>query len=181
MTGLAEPGLRWESCSGGARKLTMRKNGVTHRYVAAERPGHALRGAITSVQVSALKIGQVARRCGVSVSSIRFYERRGVLPAPARMSSGYRVYPPEALARLRVIKALQALGFTLEEIADALQVGESSNASCAQERWRFETVLSRVNMKIAELERLRDRLDNVLAGERSGECVLALVSGLEDG
>lgn len=67
-----------------------------------------------------MKIGQVADEAGVSVDTVRFYERRGVLPAPDRMPSGYRTYTPAAVQRIRLARRLQTLGLTLDEVIGAL-------------------------------------------------------------
>ena len=67
-----------------------------------------------------MKIGQLARAAGVTVDTVRFYERRGVLPQAARLPSGYRVYTAATVERIRLARTLQALGFTLDEVVDAL-------------------------------------------------------------
>lgn len=72
-----------------------------------------------------MKIGQVAHDAGVSVDTVRFYERRGVLPAPQRSASGRRVYTTATVRRIRLAKTLQHLGFTLAEVIDALHAHDS--------------------------------------------------------
>src|ERR687891_378201 len=69
-----------------------------------------------------MKIGQVADRAGVSIDTVRFYERRGVLPVPERTASGYRTYTPATVDRIRLARRLQQLGLTLDEAIDALHV-----------------------------------------------------------
>jgi DNA-binding transcriptional MerR regulator len=115
-----------------------------------------------------VKIGQVAEEAGVSVDTVRFYERRGVLPAAERRPSGYRVFTPDAVARIRTAKALQDLGFTLDEVIDALH----SHGTCETERWRLEAVVDRLEAKIAELERARRNATKTLRDCRAGRCVL---------
>ncbi|RSM70799.1 MerR family DNA-binding transcriptional regulator [Kibdelosporangium aridum] len=115
-----------------------------------------------------MKIGQVAEQAGVSVDTVRFYERRGVLPAAQRRPSGYRVFTPAAVDRIRSAKALQDLGFTLDEIVGALQ----SHGTCETERWRLEAVVDRLEAKIAELERARRNAVKTLQDCRSGHCTL---------
>jgi MerR family copper efflux transcriptional regulator len=68
-----------------------------------------------------MKIGELAKRAGVSTETIRYYEKEGLLPPPERLASGYRVYRPAALERLRVIRVCQQIGFTLDDIADLLE------------------------------------------------------------
>ncbi len=67
-----------------------------------------------------LRTGQLAEAAGVNQQTLRYYERRGLLAEPDRSPGGHRLYPPETITVLRVIKAAQRLGFTLEEISDLL-------------------------------------------------------------
>lgn len=115
-----------------------------------------------------MKIGQVAEEAGVSVDTVRFYERRGVLPAAERRPSGYREFTPAAVERIRTAKALQELGFTLDEVVDALH----SHGTCEDERWRLEVVIDRFDTKIAELERARHNAVETLRNCRAGRCAL---------
>jgi DNA-binding transcriptional MerR regulator len=119
-----------------------------------------------------VKIGEVARAAGVSVDTVRFYERRGVLPAAARRPSGYRVFPPSAADRIRSAKALQDLGFTLDEVTDALRAHDTGDATCETERWRLEAVIARLDERIAELHRVRTKAAECLADCRAGCCRL---------
>lgn len=118
-----------------------------------------------------MKIGQVAEEAGVSVDTVRFYERRGVLPAPDRMPSGYRTYTPAAVQRIRLARRLQALGLTLDEVIGALHATDRGDVSCASERWRLEAVLDRIDAKIAELRSVRREVVLVLARCDRDECV----------
>ena len=120
-----------------------------------------------------MKIGQVAERAGVSVDTVRFYERRGVLPAPERMPSGYRTYAPATVERIRLARRLQALGLTLDEVIDALHATDSGDATCASERWRLEAVLERIDAKITELRAVRHEITKVMGVCDRGECVFA--------
>ena len=120
-----------------------------------------------------MKIGQIAAQAGVSVDTVRFYERRGVLPTPERLASGYRTYAPSTVARIRLAKRLQALGLTLDEVIDALHVTAAGAATCASERWRLEAVLERIDAKIGELQAVRREVRKVLAACDNGECVFA--------
>jgi DNA-binding transcriptional MerR regulator len=104
----------------------------------------------------------------VSVDTVRFYERRGVLPAAQRRPSGYRMFTPAAVDRIRTAKALQELGFTLDEVVDALH----SHGTCESERWRLEVVVDRLETKIAELERARRNAVEALQACRAGRCGL---------
>lgn len=120
-----------------------------------------------------MKIGQVAESSGVSVDTVRFYERRGVLPTPERMPSGYRTYTSATVERIRLARRLQALGLTLDEVVDALHATDQDDATCASERWRLEAVLERIDSKIAELRSVRREVTKVMGACDRGECVFA--------
>jgi DNA-binding transcriptional MerR regulator len=124
------------------------------------------------VQSQELKIGAVARASGVSVDTVRFYERVGVLAAPERTESGYRVYGPSTIERIRLTRELQAIGFTLTDVVDALAAHDAGGASCESERWRLEEVLARVDAKLAELTALRGRIVAAREACESGSCLL---------
>lgn len=118
-----------------------------------------------------MKIGEVAAAAGVSVDTVRFYERRGVLPIPERMASGYRTYAPATVARIQLARRLQALGLTLDEVIDALHVSDRGDASCQSERWRLEAVLDRIDAQVAELQATRREIRRVMTACDQGECV----------
>lgn len=120
--------------------------------------------------MGAIKIGQVAQQTGVSVDTIRFYERRGVLPRPARRASGYRVYTEATFERIRLVKTLQGLGFTLDEVIDALRTVDQGLGTCESERRRLEAVLERVDRNLEELQRVRRGVVRVLDGCHAGQC-----------
>ncbi len=120
-----------------------------------------------------MKIGQVAHKAGVSVDTVRFYERRGILPVARRRPSGYRVFDAAAVERIRMAKSLQELGFTLDEIVDALAAHDRGGATCDSERWRLEAVVDRIDAKIAELGRARRAAVETLSDCRVGCCRLA--------
>jgi DNA-binding transcriptional MerR regulator len=117
-----------------------------------------------------MKIGQVAAEAGVTIDTVRFYERRGVLPPPERRPSGYRDYTPQVVERLRMARALQQLGFTLDEVIDALRAHDAGESSQASQLWRLEAVVDRIDTKIAELRRTRRSITDTIAECRSGRC-----------
>lgn len=119
-----------------------------------------------------MKIGQVARQAGVSVDTVRFYERRGVVPAARRRPSGYREFTESTVERIRTAKALQDMGLTLDEVIDALQAHDTGDATCESERWRLEAVVDRIGAKIVELERARQNALDILEDCRAGQCRL---------
>lgn len=120
-----------------------------------------------------MKIGQLAEAAGVTTDTIRFYERRGVLPPPARLPSGYRVYTDATAERIRLAKALQAHGFTLDEVIDALHSFESGT-TCADERWRLAQVVDRIDRQLDELARLRRTVLDTMAACDAGVCQLTV-------
>jgi Hg(II)-responsive transcriptional regulator len=113
--------------------------------------------------MAALTIGAVARRAGVGVETVRFYERRGLLRRPPRPASGFRAYPEETVARLRFIRQAQALGFTLKEIGELLGLRVAPGTDCAAVRARAAAKLADVEGRLAELERLRGALAKLVA------------------
>jgi Hg(II)-responsive transcriptional regulator len=100
-----------------------------------------------------LTTGALAAAAGVSVETLRYYERRGLLPVPPRRPSGYRDYPPDAIGLVRFIKRAQGLGFTLAEIADLLSLREGED--CATVRRLAERKLADVERRLRDLRRLR--------------------------
>jgi DNA-binding transcriptional MerR regulator len=123
-----------------------------------------------------VKIGQVAREAGVSIDTIRFYERRGVLPAPERMPSGYRMFTEATVERIRMARELQSMGFTLDEVIDALGAHDAGGATCDSERWRLEAVVDRIDARIAELRQARRNAMTILGECRAGRCCLTTCS-----
>jgi DNA-binding transcriptional MerR regulator len=117
-----------------------------------------------------MKIGEMARRAGVTIDTVRFYERRGVLPPPDRLPSGYRVYDTGAVERVRFARQLQGLGFTLDEVVDALHTYDAEDPTCADQRWRLERALDRIDQKIAELRHTRAEVMAVLDDCTDGRC-----------
>jgi MerR family mercuric resistance operon transcriptional regulator len=110
--------------------------------------------------VTGLRSGQLAEAAGVNPQTLRYYERRGLLSKPDRTLGGHRLYPPEAVTVLRVIKAAQRLGFTLDEIADLLDIGRHRRGSQPETglQARATAKLADIEAKIADLSVIRDTL-----------------------
>ena len=108
--------------------------------------------------------GELARAAGVSTDTLRHYERKGVLPAPRRAENGYRQYPSDALARVRMVRGALAIGFTLDELARLLKTRNRGGAPCREVRALAGRKLSEVEARLSELAALRERLREVLAG-----------------
>jgi DNA-binding transcriptional MerR regulator len=120
-----------------------------------------------------MKIGQVATEAQVTIDTVRFYERRGVLPQPRPRPSGYRDYPSSTVERIRMARMLQNLGFTLDEIIEVLHAHDAGTATCDSEQWRLEGALDRIDAKITELRRTRRLISTAIRECRSGRCRFA--------
>ena len=108
-----------------------------------------------------LSIGQVARRAGVGVETVRFYEREGELSEPPRRASGYRQYSEEVVKRLGFIKRAKALGFSLKEISELLLLRVDAQTSCDEVKQRTEAKIAEVERKLVELHLMRQALLHV--------------------
>lgn len=110
---------------------------------------------------ASLTIGKAAEQGGVNVQTIRYYERRGLLPPPARSVSGYRKYSDDAIRRLRFIRQAQSLGFSLSEIEELLSLRMQAGATCGDIRKRARQKVATVNQKIGELQRIKNALSKL--------------------
>lgn len=113
-------------------------------------------------QPAGLRTGEVARRAGVNIQTLRYYERRGLIAAPARSIGGHRSYPPETVALLGAIKTAQRLGFTLDEVAELLDATRRRHRS-ADLRERARHKLVQVEQRLSDLIAIRDTLRQVVA------------------
>ncbi|MBA2664407.1 MAG: heavy metal-responsive transcriptional regulator [Bradymonadaceae bacterium] len=114
-------------------------------------------------------IGELAKACGITTDTLRYYEKRGLIPKAARAaSSGYRVYLPETLEHLGFIRQAQYLGFTLAEIEELLRLRADSEASCAQIRDIAQAKIREAQEQIETLQQIVDGLEN-LAGICPGD------------
>lgn len=105
-----------------------------------------------------MQIGRLAKQAGVTVQTVRFYERRGLLPDPQRKDSGYRLYGDDDLRRLRFIRQAKALGFSLDEIREFLQMRKRGLCPCTDVIKVGELHLRDVEQQISHLTRFRDEL-----------------------
>lgn len=114
-------------------------------------------GMNTIASRSGMTIGQLARSAGSDVETIRYYERRGLLPPPPRAGNGYRRYPPDAVRQLRFIRRAKTLGFTLTEIGELLSLREAGgNRASVKQLARAR--LADLESRLADLQRMRDAL-----------------------
>lgn len=110
-----------------------------------------------------LRSSELARQGGINLESIRFYEREGLLAKPPRTESGYRVFAPDAVRRVRFIKRAQELGFSLKEIKELLALRLDPDTTCADVRRRAEEKLHDVQRKIADLRRMSEAITRLTA------------------
>ena len=114
-----------------------------------------------SVRRHGLRISEVAKRAGVSVQTLRFYERRGLLGPPPRTESGYRDYPDDAVLRVRFIKRAQRLGFTLDEVSRLLELRDCSADACEASLSLASAKLTSIRARIQELVALASELQQM--------------------
>ena len=112
--------------------------------------------------MESLTIGKVAKRAGVGVETVRFYEREGLIPQPARRSSGYRQYQPDAIRRIQFIRHAKELGFTLKEIAELFELRVDPESTCADVRKRARAKIADIDQKIERLVRMKSALGRLV-------------------
>lgn len=105
-----------------------------------------------------LTIGQLAQKSKIPVETIRYYERRGLIPKPERRESGYRIFSPDVIHRIQFIKHAQTLGFTLKEIMELLLLGTHANLSRTGVKKKVQSKIANVEEKIAALQNIKKAL-----------------------
>ena len=120
-----------------------------------------------------MTIGQVARQTGVSVETIRYYEKEGLINEPERSPSGYRQYQEETIKRVLFIQRAKEVGFTLKEISDLLLIQSKPDARCGDLLNKATLKVAQIEEKIHELQRMKQSLQQL-----TEECMSD--SGLED-
>ncbi len=111
----------------------------------------------------ALTIGEVAKRSGIGLETVRFYERKGLIEEPARTDSGYRQYPADVVARLRFIKRAKELGFSLKEILELLSLRVDPDTTCADVKKRADLKILDIEQKISTLQKMKRALTKLAA------------------
>lgn len=119
-------------------------------------------------------IGWLAKSVGVNIQTVRYYERIRLLEPCDRKPSGYRLYDDESLKRMRFVKNAQALGFTLNEIAELLNLRVTSTARCGDVQRKAQAKLLHVETKARDLQTLARALESLIrtcrAGRPTGQC-----------
>ena len=114
-----------------------------------------------------LSVSELARRAGVELSTIRYYERRGLVKPASRRSSGYREYDADAIRRVRFVRHAQELGFSLDEVAELMALRMDVKGSCVDVRQRAERKVQDIGAKIISLNRMRSVLEKLIESCRS--------------
>jgi len=121
---------------------------------------------ILDMALKGITIGTLARKAGVNIETIRYYQRRGLLAEPAKPVEGYRLYPLEAIQRILFIKRAQRLGFSLEEIINLLHLGEGS---CSDVKGVAMQKLTLIEDRLNDLDRMRKTLLDLVQRCDSGQ------------
>ena len=127
-----------------------------------------------------LTIGKLGQASGVNIETIRYYERNGFLPAPARSSSGYRHYREDDIKRLRFIRRGRELGFSLEEIRSLLQLAGQPQQPCHEADQLVQAHLAEVDAKIRDLQAIRSVLEQLAGCQSQTAAHCRLLEALEE-
>ena len=109
-----------------------------------------------------LSIGQVAKQTGVTVETVRFYEKQSLIVAPQRTDTGYRQYPLDTVKRVQFIQHAKEVGFTLKDIGELLALRQRPGTSCTDIKLRATQKIEEVDQKIHDLNRIRDALGRMI-------------------
>lgn len=109
-----------------------------------------------------INIGELAKGADVGVQTIRYYERRELIPKPRRTDSGYRQYPPDTVTRVKFIKRAQELGFSLKEITELISLKLEETTNCGDIKSVAESKISEIENKIRTLREMKKALTKVV-------------------
>jgi Hg(II)-responsive transcriptional regulator len=128
-----------------------------------------------------MRIGEVAERAGVNVQTLRYYERRGLLPSPTRRPSGYREYGPETVALIRFIKRAQHLGFTLQDVGELLELRENPSRNRVAVRAVAVRQVADIAARIRRLAAMQRALEQLVqACECGSTSACPIIEALDD-
>jgi Hg(II)-responsive transcriptional regulator len=113
-------------------------------------------------------ISEAAEQAGVNVQTLRYYERRGLLPKPPRRGSGYREFPDDAVQVVRFIKRAQDLGFSLDEVEELLRLRRQSGRNRERIRAVAEQRIRQIDQKLDELDRMKGALEKLVHSCHAG-------------
>lgn len=118
-----------------------------------------------------MTIGLVADKAGVNIQTVRFYERKGLIPRAPRSAGGYRLYDEDAVKRILFIKHAQEIGFSLREIEELLSLRVDTHTTCADVQIRAEEKVREVEGKILKLEQVKQALQRLVVLCDTGKSV----------
>ena len=110
-----------------------------------------------------LRAGQAAAELGVGVQTLHYYEREGLIPSPPRSAAGYRLFPPDLMERLRFIRRAQALGLSLAEVRETLDLAAIGESPCGRVQTALADKLAEVDRRLEQLEVFREQLAELVA------------------
>lgn len=129
---------------------------------------------MTESNPNTFKTGEVARRAGVNKETVRYYEKRNLIPEPDRRRSGYRIFTQGHIDRIRFIKRAQQLGFTLSEIKELLELRTDEDTTCSEikqeARQKYRDVVEKIDDLIRIKETLIDLIDSCDQAGPKGDC-----------
>ncbi|MEM0981195.1 MAG: heavy metal-responsive transcriptional regulator [Cyanobacteria bacterium P01_H01_bin.58] len=118
---------------------------------------------MAKIEADLLRIGQVSTQSNLPVKTIRFYEDRGLIQAAQRTTGGFRMFYPSVLTRLSFIRRSQALGLSLNDIQDILNISDSGERPCQKVRHKFQSKIVEIEKRIIELKNLKTQLRALMA------------------
>ena len=122
----------------------------------------ARQGSVSAKSAPSLRIGEVARRTGLPVKTIRYYCDEGLLQPRARSESGYRLFDEENLAELTIIRSLRAMDVSIPELARILEVRRSGVCNCSLLKGSIADKMSSIDQRISELRTMKEELARLL-------------------
>ena len=136
--------------------------------------------------MNGLTIGKLAKKAGLGIDTVRFYERQGLVAPPPRTESNYRIYSQNEVARFRFIKRAKALGFTLNEIKELLTLQHDPHTTRADIKNRTLAKIEDINRKVHDLTRIKAALEHLASecdghGPLEGCPILAALTSIDDG
>lgn len=133
--------------------------------------------------MKSLTIGQLAKRAQLNVETVRYYERRGLMPDPPRRASGYRQYSEDDITRIRFIRHAKDLGFSLKEISELLSLRIDPDTTCGDIKRKAEAKIADIEEKIRALQEMKKGLGKLVASCRgrgpTSECPILEVLNSE--
>ena len=126
--------------------------------------------ALITAPARGLRVGELAETVGLSPDTIRYYERTGLLPPPARTPAGYRAYGADAVDRLKFIQGAQRLGLRLRDIADLLAIRDTGTCPCEPAEQLLRRRMTELDAEMARLAALRRQMQAMVDSLPAAEC-----------